>query len=195
MRFSRCPWPKDHSIPLTPQRIAAAKRRLAREREEVALLPDLVAKVSSLDADLARTQAAAPLAASEWRAHWAKTWRAARRRLASLPESTRRGLLRYWATWGGPTSPEYLACFVFEVEARGRSYWTTLRKHRQLWLIGQGRFPKDRINQVFASDFSSGKLERERKPEVYLARHKAKLGRRVGKHLPTGRDVQMPLVA
>ena len=193
MRFSRCPWPKDHSVPLTPRRIAAARRRLARERDAVALLPDLVAEVPTLEQDLARTQAALPQAAAEWRDHWAASWRKSRRRLAALPDSTRRGILRYWSTWGGPTSPEYLTGFIFEAEVRGRSYWTTLRKQRQLWLIGQKRFPQDRIEAVFAADRSTGKMDLGRTPSFYLARRKAKQARRAGQRVVAGRSIQMGL--
>lgn len=145
MKFARCAWEKaPREVEMTPRRLAAIDRRLARERDAVALLPDLVAQVVTKDVDVARTQEGHSREHALWRAHRAKEWRAVRRRLAALPEHTRRGVLRYWDNWcasGNPGSPEYLATHVHSAE-RGVSFWTRLRVLRQLKLIGEGKLPK-----------------------------------------------------
>ena len=190
MKFRPCPWPKDLTVVMTPRRIAAARRRLEKEREAVALLPDLVAGVPSLEAELSAIAAAAPSAAAEWREHWAAAWRRARRGLAALPEHQRRGLLRYWSSWSGPASPEYLLTFLHQAR-NGECFWNRLRELRQYFLIGQKRFPMDRIAVVF-----SGKgrvtFRGERNPTFYLRRRAGKQARRCGRELPT-RGYQMEL--
>jgi hypothetical protein len=178
---------------MTPRRIAAARRRLAREREAVALLPDLAAQVATLEEDLAGSKIGGVQADAAVRARWACDWRRARRLLAAVPEPTRRGLLRYWNTWGGPSTSEYLLTFIHQAMVGGRSFWTDLRIRRQMYLIGQGRYPKDRIALVFASNGGSGVFKQPREPEFYDIRRRAKQLRRAGQLVATGRAVQMHL--
>ncbi len=193
MKFNRCPWSKDVTVTMTVRRIAAARRRLAKEREAVALLPDLVAQVPTLEAELAAIADAAPSAAAEWREHWATQWRRARRGLESLPEHRRRGLLRYWSHWSGPLSPEYLLTFIHQAN-QGLCFWKKMRELRQYALIGQKRFPLDRVATVFA-EYSRIRFRGERYAKFYARRRAAKRARRRGEDLPPGRGFQMGLVA
>jgi hypothetical protein len=147
MKFRTCTYPKDYRVEYTPRKLAAAERRLARKRDEVALLPDLVAKVPTLEQEIAFTEKAGPQAARNWRDRWAQTWRRARRDLEKLPPITRKGVLRYWNNWvdnDAPGSPEYFATFVDQA-AKGVSFWERLRELRQFKLIGQGKLAKDAL--------------------------------------------------
>jgi hypothetical protein len=173
--------------------IAAAKRRLDRERAAVALLPDLVAKVATLEEDLAGTRGNGPRVDASWRDEWAAKWRQARRLLAAMPEHSRHGLLRYWNTWGGPRSPEYILTFIHQAVVGGCSFWTMLRAHRQVYLIGQGRFPKDRIPHVLGPQGGNGVFKEARTPVFFEIRRRAKQLRRAGQREATGRAVQMHL--
>jgi len=145
MKFARCAWEKiPREIEITPRKRAAINHRLSREREAVALLPDLVARVATPEEDIARSRVGARQEHEFWRNSRARDWREARRRLAALPEHTRRGLLRYWNNWcgnGNPAGPEYFTTFVTQAE-RGHCFWAELRVLRQFQLISQNRLPR-----------------------------------------------------
>jgi hypothetical protein len=169
MRFDRCPWRKNPTTPATPRRVAAVKRRLARNRDAVALLPDLAATVPSCEQELDTLQQQAELRVKRWRAWWAEGWRRARRELALLPALSRSGVLAYWAIATGPKTPEYLQTFIREA-ACGCSFWTKLRELRQLELIGLRQFPSDRIAAIFQRG-GGETLLRAREPSYYAERH------------------------
>lgn len=193
MKFATCAWKKEHTIELTERRVKATARRLAKEREAVALIPDLVNAVSSLGADLAALKKSGPECAAEWRAHFAELWRRARRALEVMADQPRRGLLRYWNSWNGPSGPEFLLGFIHNVNVHKISYWTRMRELRQLTLIGQGRFPKERIAAVFAETKNkSGRLGRDEK--FYLKRRRDRMERKQGKVVSNPRARQLWLV-
>jgi len=177
---------------MTPRRLGAAKRRLERKRDAVALLPDLVAEVPTIEQDLADGETGGAREIASWRAQWAASWRRARRRIAALPEHTRLGLLRYWRTWTGPTSPEYLLTFVHQAETQQLNFWQRMREHRQLQLIGEGRFPQDRVKAIFAGKPGPGLLL-VRGGGFFAKRRQAKRLRKSGVKVATGFGVQMYL--
>ncbi len=193
MKFNRCPWPKDHTVEMTPRRVAAARRRLAKAREAVALLPDLVAEVPKLDDDLAALKTGLAESANDWRDHWANNWRAGRKALSALPSIVRMGVLRYWSEWSGPRSPEYFRTLVAEA-AKGKSYWSQLRRLRIYRLIGEKRYPEHRIREVFAGELVKP-LPLGRGPGFYAKRREEKRRRRISGVGAPERSIQMPLVA
>ena len=145
MKFARCCYTKSDTVEFTPRKVAAVHRRLEQARDKVALLPDLVAQVPTPEQDMAKTLAGTAVAAAEWRNRRARSWREARRLLSLLPEHAREGVRRYWDNWctnGNPADPEFLAGHA-AAALKGRCYWSALRFLRQLWLVGQGRLPRE----------------------------------------------------
>ncbi len=190
MKFTRCPWNKGWKKPITARSISAAKRRLDRERDAVALLPDLASAIPTINQEVeAMTKAMNDDSdVVYWRARWAANWRCARRELECLPEQSRRGLLKYWSRWSGPSTPEYLLTFIQEAK-KGTSFWSKLRELRQYQLIGERRFPEDRIKAVFARHLQKpGPLGRG--PAFFAKRHAAKRRRRQGEREVCGVAVQ-----
>jgi hypothetical protein len=183
MRFQPCIYKKDDRLELTPRKIALTAKRLERKRDKVALLPDLAAAVPTVDQELARHAASVPTHAADERRRRAVQWRQARRQLEAMPEQPRRGILRYWAEWSGPLDPVYLLGFIDHATRFGVSYWTTLRELRQLKLIGERRFPQDRVAAVFAN--TRNKPYRfERDAAFFLKRRAARTARKEGKPSP-----------
>lgn len=142
MKFRRCAWEKSPTVEVGPRQLAAAARRLARQREAVALLPDLVAAVPTIADELAYMRTGIPEEHAYWRALHAAAWRRARRELEALPEHTRRGILRYWDRFSerSAADPCYLLSFIREAK-RGVSFWARLRHLRLMELIGERRLP------------------------------------------------------
>jgi hypothetical protein len=143
MQFLPCVFEKNASRPVTPRRLGAARRALAREADKVALFPELAptmtpeARVEAFNAGFAQSS-------KEWRQHRAETWRRARRDLAALAPLTRLGLLRYWNQWSGPKSPEYFVTMVRQA-GQGTSFWAKLTELRRLQLVGAGRLPRSLV--------------------------------------------------
>lgn len=114
--------PRATARPLTGRRLAAAVRALRREREDCPLFADDIAeeqptpedRVSKIDAEQV--------------AHWqrirdynARTWRAARRILNSLPAADRDCLLAQWQAAPYPASASYFADFLYQRTGRSAS--------------------------------------------------------------------------
>ena len=144
MRFARCVYTKVESVEFSSRKVAAVNRRLQRNRDAVALLPDLVAKVPTPEQDMAATVSGTARSNKEWRDLRAAQWRRARRALDAMEGNRRRGVIRYWNEWverGHPGDPGYLLTHILAAE-RGESFWGRMRQLRQLSLIAQGRLPK-----------------------------------------------------
>lgn len=132
----------------TGRRVAAAARAVRRERESVALFPEL-SRYATVEERIAEVDADGAAMVDRWRAHAAKSWRKARRLIAAMPELQRRGMLRYWQESHCPADPSYLLDAIHGLTTRGVSPWSRLRFMRQLWLTGQGRLPRAKLNETF----------------------------------------------
>lgn len=138
MRFEPCVWPKGYRRKVTPQRLAAARRAVAQERDRNALTPELIrehfrdpleriAFFADRDEDMAASM----------RLNAARSWRDARENLAALPPVLRESVRRFWAAGIYPASPAYLSTLIHQVRG-GRSLWRFLRWRRAAELIREG---------------------------------------------------------
>lgn len=137
MRFTR--YPRFQEKGVTPQRLAAARRRVARDKEECALFPELV-KHNTPEERIAEQEEDRVQWRRKMRAHWADSWRQARRELRAMPASKQQSIIRYWNLGHLPGSPSYLLSII-HASKRGRCFWHALAEHRRLQLIGQGKLP------------------------------------------------------
>lgn len=148
MKFIRCTFEKNYAgRPITPQRLAAANRFAQKQRDKVALFPELQATVEDPKDRLQAFAVGECESSAEWRARRAEDWRRARRELAELPEVARAGLMRFWQTsrWVNH-EPVALLSMILNVR-RGKSYWSHMRRLRQIELIGQGKLPHGMFRQ------------------------------------------------
>src|SRR5690606_42040294 len=106
MRFTPFPKVGPDDVRVTPQRLAAAKRALQRERERAGMFVEELGPRETPEEHIARQDAA-------WVAHWqrmrdryARAWRDARRLLFSLPAEQQRQLRAEWRTCGSPGPPD-----------------------------------------------------------------------------------------
>lgn len=180
MKFGRCSYPKHYTLEITPRKVAAARRAVQSARDKVALFPELVAEVESPEERIDALKAGAIENARYWRALQAKNWREARRRLEAMPETVRRGVLKYWDRWvanGNASDPVYLLSFCRRAMVDGVSFWTIMRELRQLQLAGQGKL---NIGPVLTAQRTKPvpmhHLHRGR--QWYADRRKRKLGRK-----------------
>jgi len=120
MRFTPFPKVGPDDVRVTPQRLAAAKRALQRERERAGMFVEELGPRETPEERIARQDAA-------WVAHWqrmrdryARAWRDARRLLVSPPAEQRRQLRAEWRTCGWPGTPEYFMTWLKrKIEGRG----------------------------------------------------------------------------
>lgn len=180
MKFGRCAYPKNHALEVTPRKLAAARRAVQSARDKVALFPELVSEVETPEERIDALKAGAVANARYWRALQAKNWREARRRLESMPESMRRGVLKYWDHWvakGNASDPVYLLGMCRSAIVEGVSYWTRMRQLRQLQLAGQGKL---KIGPVLAAQRSQPVPihHLHRSPQWYADRRKRKVSRK-----------------
>lgn len=111
MRFDRYPGPRGQR-PHSPQRVAAARGVLERERAKTPLFPDFWVK-ESVEERLERQDRQADDRARWMRTWQAAQWRKARRRLSEVTEDERHRLLQEWnAHRFLPGSPEYFLDFL-----------------------------------------------------------------------------------
>lgn len=95
----------------TPQRLRAAERAVRRDKDSVALFPDLARhntaqeRVEQIDADNAAM-------VQRWRDIEAQTWKRSRRLLRSLPELLRATITAKWQAGWLPGSASYLADLI-----------------------------------------------------------------------------------
>ncbi|HEY1171069.1 MAG TPA: hypothetical protein VGH19_06820 [Verrucomicrobiae bacterium] len=153
MRFTKCPYSKAEGYKLerSPQRMAAARRAVAKEKDKYALFPELVThtsaeeRVDSLEKHCAQFN-------QDWRERWAVNWRRARAKVNELPPITRQGLLRYWnhPEIQIPRDPVFLLGAIHTITVYHQSPWHQLRIRRQLQLIGDKRLPRDTFKSIRA---------------------------------------------
>jgi len=125
MRFDRYQIAK---VPreVTPRRMAAARRAVARELAEIPLFPEL-ARDSSAEERMERLQTESLEFRRRMRQDRAEAWRRARAAMRALPGVSAAGVAAYWARFRCPGSPEYLADIITQVR-RGESAWRMLRR-------------------------------------------------------------------
>lgn len=153
MKFQKSPWTKNAERPRSPQRLAAARRKVAKDQASVALFPHL-AKHATPEAALAAADADCAALSHRHRAFTAGSWRKARRLLRELPDLQRRGILRWWqdpSVWL-PRDPSYLLDAIRGVRVKHASYWRTARILRQFQLLSAGRLPRTVLQSIRAWD-------------------------------------------
>jgi hypothetical protein len=104
---------------ITPRRLGAAKRALAREREHRPLLAQQIASEQPTPEQRIRDHDAQ--ANAHWqhiRDHCAATWRSARSILFALPGAEREALLDEWNRSSLPGSAGYFADFMWRKTGR-----------------------------------------------------------------------------
>lgn len=137
MRFDR--YPKCDRGTASPQRVAAAKRAVERDRENCGLFPEMMVHKTVEE----RLEAVLDGRVTWWRQMRnvvAADWRRARKLVRELPETSRRGLLRYWQTGAFPCQPCYLLTMV-HMWRQGRCWWHELAHRRRMQLVGAGKMP------------------------------------------------------
>lgn len=107
MKFAKSSWPKTRG-PVTQRRRLAAERKIIRERESMALFPELVRDNGSVEERLSRVDREHVAWSKSMRDHEAKAWREARRRLRLLEPGLRAEVIEYWNHGGCPKDPVYL---------------------------------------------------------------------------------------
>jgi hypothetical protein len=141
MRFNR--WPREAHTVVTKHRVAAANRRVARDKAERASL--LFPELKEIKYE---TGAAYIEAYNHHRVEWlredrerrAGKWRQARSQLFAMPAITRQGIVRYWKEFGCPGDPEYLLDVIRS--CKHVSGWTKLRRIYRFRLISAGKLPR-----------------------------------------------------
>src|SRR5262245_16956658 len=105
--------------PVTGRRLFAAGRALRRERDAVALFPELQ-PTETPEQRIARMDAAAAAHLQTVRDRTAATWRRARRAFRALTQAQRAHVLAHWnaATWHPPHEAHYLADLIHEATNR-----------------------------------------------------------------------------
>ena len=114
--------PRATARPVTERRLAAARRALRREREACPLFVDDIADEQPTPEE--RVQAIDAAQVAHWqriRDYNARTWRAARRILNSLPADERDQLLAAWQSAPYPASASYFADFLYKRTGRSAS--------------------------------------------------------------------------
>ena len=136
MRFTR--FPKCDRGTASPQRLAAARRAVERDRYRCGLFPEMM-KFRDAEQRVAAILNHRVTWWQEMRDIHAAGWRRARKAVRKLPEITKRGLMIYWQTCTYPGSPEYLNSMVHDVIAKHVSWWHRLADRRRLQLVGAGK--------------------------------------------------------
>lgn len=137
MRFDR--YPKLPERKPSPQRIAAARAAIRRERDAVPLFPELVRpQFASVEVRIATNEEAARAAIQDMRDFNAASWRKARRELRSLRPLQRAGLMTWWNRGITPGNPSYLLGAIRDCH-RGVCYWRKLAYYRRLRLYATGK--------------------------------------------------------
>lgn len=109
MRFTR--YPARGRRPVTPQRRKAAEKAVEKDKESVALFPEL-ARHQSADERLAEMAQETAAYFKQIRDHHAQVWRRCRRHLRSMPEPVRQAILSIWNASWMPGSSTYLASLI-----------------------------------------------------------------------------------
>lgn len=138
MRFDR--YPSKDPRPVTPPRMAAARRAVKREAESVALFPEL-RRFTTPEERLAQVDEDSAGRHRYMRAFMAAAWRQARREIKTLRPLQAEGILRWWAKGVCPGDPTYLLGSIRDARERSVCYWRKLAESRRLYLFGRGLGP------------------------------------------------------
>lgn len=166
MRFTPCEWRYDNLRGWSPQRIAAAKRAVAREqlrteakRDEVALFPELAAEIQPAYSTVEERQEAMDKRelwlTRSFRTARAENWRNARAAYYSLPPIKREGMRRLWNMGIYPCDPAYFSEILRKHTKPGCSPWTYLRKRRLIVLWRDSILPKPADFQRITRSFDT----------------------------------------
>lgn len=103
--------------PVTGRRLAAARRALQRQADEVALFPELQ-PTETPEQRIARLDAETQVHFQHLRDHTAATWRRARRAFRALTPDQRSQVLARWLhpTWHPPREAHYFADLIHTVK-------------------------------------------------------------------------------
>lgn len=184
MKFTPCRWRRDNLKGWSPQRIAAArravekdKRRVQDAKDSVALFPELQANIQPAYTD--EHDRMSDMDQREWRmtleirSRRAASWREARRIYFSLPITQRAGIKRLWSKGIYPTDPSYLLEMLRTYQRPGHSAWTHLRKARLCWLWARGIMPKPKHFLSITESFNTlGKCRTQRELHAYHRRQR-----------------------
>lgn len=107
--------PKVERREVTPRRLQAANRHLAKERERYALFADQLVQPTAADR-VANYDAGFLSWYSDRRKDRAKNWLRARASLARLPDEQRRAVISCWRRCTYPLDPEYLLSLIHNIE-------------------------------------------------------------------------------
>jgi hypothetical protein len=122
---------------VTPQKLAAARRKVQRDRDSVALFPDL-ARYESAEQCAAEKVERCKSWQQRMRDLTARKWREVRSAYRRLNPITADGLKRYWELGHIPGTPYYLASLVDRC-LKGHSCWHDLVELKRLQLIRDGK--------------------------------------------------------
>lgn len=153
MKFRKSPNPRaGFDYHRSPQRVAAARRAVQREKDNYALFPQFVTHNTAEE-----RLNALEIHNREWnqkrRDHDAQGWRRARRELRQLPPSIKAGLIRYWQSEAWlPREPAYLLSEIHSAKIGRTNHWRCLRILRQFRLLREGRLPATVFKAVRAWD-------------------------------------------
>lgn len=164
MRFNPCVWTYRSMNGWSPRRIAAAKRavekeelRVQREKDQLALLPDLHKEIqpdfNSVEERQDMMDRRERMLTQEFRANRSQSWRKARRMLYAMPATKRKGMLAFWNCGIYPADPAYLIEAIRTMTTKGKSPWTYLRKRRLCWLWARGRLQRPPYFHQITNDF------------------------------------------
>ena len=106
--------------PITPRRLQAATRALQRERDAYPLFAkEIVEEQTTPEDRIAQLEAEHVANWQRIRDHTARTWRAARRVLHSLPAGKQKELIDEWNAAPYPAGAAYFADFIWRKVTRG----------------------------------------------------------------------------
>lgn len=106
MKFAKSSWSKTKRE-RTPRRMVAARKAVQREKDSVALFPEL-AKYKTPEERLTLVEDDHQRWTKQMRDHAAKNWREARRRLRWMAPEDRRAVIAWWNNDFHPLDPVYL---------------------------------------------------------------------------------------
>ena len=132
MKFDRGT-PKYEGRPISPRRLAMAKRALEREREKAPLFADEITKEQPTPTErILQLEERAKRMFQRLRNFEACQWKRARKLLRTLPLESQRKFLDYWNNeWNGPHTSEYFADLVRSYTKKGESEKQTLERNKK----------------------------------------------------------------
>ena len=187
MRFQPCQWRNDNLRAWSPQRLAAARRAVAKEadrveakRAEVGLFPELQQEIQPKFTNVEERQHGVNrhelFLTRTFRETRARKWREARTLYFALSPIRRAGAIALWSVTNLPADPVYFIEFIRKYSAPGHSPWTYLRKRYLCRLWAQGLRPRpDNFLSITSTFDTLGPVRHQRLRDqtlTSLARHR-----------------------